>query len=150
MMYTPGFRITKYDMPRRIRTYNPDRRIRNTLYLAFSKSFSSQVHTGKHCAVLLDKYNRIVKTFVNCHTKDPLGNTVGTIHAEEGLILNIINYNPDFDFSESKIIVVRGNYTGDFSNSAPCDKCLSLMSNVGVGQIIFTSQDNILRSVSKI
>ena len=140
-----SIRLTTYNTPRRYRKYVPNKDIRNSLYLAFSKSFSSDVQTGKHCAVLLDENNTIVKTFVNCHKKDGFG----TVHAEEGLIKHIIIDYPDFDFSKCKIVIVRGNKIGRFSNSAPCDKCLKLMLSVNVGQIIFTSRDNVVRIISR-
>jgi len=144
MCMRPGFRITRYDIPRRYRTVErPCRDLRNGLYLAFSKSFSSKVHTGKHCAVLFDKHKNVVTTIVNCHRADG----IGTIHAEEGLIGEILEDDPAFDFSECIIMVVRGNKLGVFSNSAPCDKCLEIMTRCGVGQIIFTTRQNELCTI---
>lgn len=140
MCMRPGFRITRYELPRRFRPLDsPSRQIRNGLYLAFSKSFLSPVHTGKHCAVLFDKHLNIVKTFVNCHRP---GGEVGTIHAEEGLIESVLRENPEWDFRECTILVVRGNKLGEFSNSIPCDKCLSLMKKNRVGRIICTIRKN--------
>lgn len=136
-MINPGFRITRYDTPRRYNIYQPKHKsIRNSLHLAFSKSFSSRVHTGKHCAVLLDESYNIVKTFVNCYKENK---SMGTIHAEEGLLKEVLTEDPHFDFSKCMIVVVRGNLLGRFSNSAPCDNCLCLMKCNKVGRIVFTT-----------
>lgn len=141
MCVCPGYRITRYDTPRRYSEYSPNRNIRRGLYLAFCKSFSSRVHTGKHCAVLFDKHLNIVKTFVNCHKPD---GGMGTIHAEEGLIETILNEDPYYDFSNCTLLVVKTNKIGGFSNSAPCDKCLGLIRRYNIGMVVFTNHTKLM------
>ena len=132
-----NFRKSQYNIPRRRRQYVPSREIRDALFLAFNKSFLSPVKTGKHCAVLLNKNNEIIKTFVNCHKECP---GTGTIHAEVGVIKKTIEENPDIDLRECTVLVVRGNLLGSFSNSAPCDNCLTFMKKCSIGMILYTSR----------
>lgn len=141
-------RVTKYDKPRRYQLYNPKQKeIRNGIYYAFYKSFQSEVATGKHCAILFDSNYRIISSSINKHRTDGV---MGSIHAEEGLLGSIKSNNPNFDFTTTTLLVVRGNLLGGYSNSAPCDKCLGLMIDCGVGTIIFTSRDGELRKINNI
>ena len=136
-------RVTSYDNPRRYQLYNPKQKeIRNGIYYAISRSFQSKVATGKHCAILFDSRYKIISSSINRHKE---GGLIGSVHAEEGLIDDILSKNPNFDFSSCTLLVVRGNLLGGYSNSAPCDKCLGLMVRVGVGTILFTSRDGELR-----
>lgn len=137
--YYPGYKINRYEIPRRIRQYTPDRTIRDALFLAFDKSFSSTIKAGKHCAVLLNKNKEIIKTFVNCRKECP---KMGTIHAEVGVIESVKNDYPNINLSECILLVVRGNRIGQFSNSAPCDECFKYMKKHNVGMILYTAGDN--------
>jgi hypothetical protein len=102
------------------------------------------VDTGKHCAILFDKHYKMIHYFVNRYRTDGV---LGSVHAEEGLIKHITKGTPHFDFSDTTLVVVRGNLIGEYSNSCPCDNCLCLLRKTKVKNIIFTSRDNILRLV---
>lgn len=145
MVFQIGDRITSYNINRKYRIFNPKSKpVRNGINFAYNLSFSSKIETGKHCAILLDKHWNVVDYFVNCYRND---GGIGSIHAEEGLVDRVSNR---CDLGDCTIIVVRGNLLGEFSNSAPCDKCLKLILSSGIGRVVFTNRDNKLREYTMV
>lgn len=112
------------------------KKIRTHAYFAYNKALTSNVKTGRHCAILLDeKYNKI-DYFVNISCGR------NSIHSEKGLIDKIKSENSTFDFSNCKIIVIRGNFLGKLTMSKPCKNCYDSIVNSGIKTIIYSSGHN--------
>ena len=118
-------------------TYIPTKMERNLLFLAYRLSLESNNKNGRHAAVIIDEQDNILAVGVN---------SVST-HAEISALLQL---KQNFLLPQSaplRMLVVRGNFFGDFTHSKPCLNCYRSLLKSDIGQIIYSVSNNEYRRI---
>ena len=127
-------------------TYIPTKMERNLLFLAYRLSLESNNKNGRHAAVIIDEQDNILAVGVN---------SVST-HAEISALLQLKKCLPPLridakrafgSIRRSRMLVVRGNFFGDFTHSKPCLNCYRSLLNSDIGQIIYSVSNNEYRRI---
>jgi tRNA(Arg) A34 adenosine deaminase TadA len=122
-------------------TYRPTKTERNYAFMAYVYAFESIVSKGRHGAVLVGQNDTIVSKFVNRH---PLCSTERySVHAEDGLINQVMSRPEVQDLRGHTLIVVRSTFnSGQPTNSRPCKRCYNECKSSGIKRIIYSKSNN--------
>ena len=123
-------------------TYIPTKMERNLLFLAYRLSLESNNKNGRHAAIIIDEQDNILAVGVN-----KLSQGV-SIHAEVSALLQLYDGAAGSNQrSQLRMLVVRGNFFGDFTHSKPCLNCYNSVMESGIGQIIYSVSNNEYRKL---
>jgi tRNA(Arg) A34 adenosine deaminase TadA len=88
----------------------------------------------KHAAVLLDKRGKYLSIGVNTLKDNRQDRDYCSVHAEMAACRKV----PRTMLKDSTLIVIRVSRNGNLLNSAPCDRCRELISNLGIKRIYYS------------
>ena len=118
--------------------YIPTKMERNLLFLAYRLSLESNNKNGRHAAIIIDEQDNILSVGVN-----KLAQGV-SIHAEVSALIQLGNFAGE---KRTRMLVVRGNFFGDFTHSKPCLNCYNSLLESGIGEIIYSVSNNEYRKI---
>ena len=133
--------------------YIPTKMERNLLFLAYRLSLESNNKNGRHAAIIIDEQDNILSVGVNKLTQGV------SMHAEVSALIQLRNFagekrteggtaqSAESVGDRTRMLVVRGNFFGDFTHSKPCLNCYNSVMESGIGQIIYSVSNNEYRKI---
>ena len=132
--------LTKNDL-RMIETakcecYNSDFRVRVGCVVTYNRSIIARGHNSNKTHTNQCIYNKIKFDGVT----DP-DSVISKVHAEIATLSKITN--KDIDWSKVRVYTYRIMNKTSYGNARPCKACMSMIKNLGIKHIIYTTNDGI-------